>query len=314
MPFVTRATLTLMLTILLAGGLAAQETTTAAAESTGTESTSTDPNGATTTATETSNETATETAAGEGEQGKKRRPGSAELREEFMYLLRQSPPELAIILKLDPTLLSDPPFLARYPDLAAFVAKHPEVRHHSRFYLAEVSVPEGRNVFGEVFEALTITMTFVLIAFALAWLVRTVIEQKRWSRLSRIQTEVHNKILDRFGTSDELLQYIKSPAGTKFLESAPIPLHAEPANQNPSFSRVLWSVQIGVVVAIGAVGMLLVSGSVDKESAQGLFAMGVIGFCIGIGFIASAFVSIVMSQRLDAWRTSGRIDDSGVMR
>ena len=43
---------------------------------------------------------------------------------------------------------------------------------------------------------------------ALAWLIRTLIEQRRWKQLSRTQSDVHNKILDRFNTTEQLLEYI----------------------------------------------------------------------------------------------------------
>ena len=46
---------------------------------------------------------------------------------------------------------------------------------------------------------------------------------RRWSRLSKIQTDVHNKLLDRFTSNEDLLAYIQTPVGRKFLESAPIP-------------------------------------------------------------------------------------------
>jgi hypothetical protein len=129
------------------------------------------------------------------------------------------------------------------------------------------------------------------------WLVRTAIEQRRWSRLSRTQAEVHNKILDRFGSTEELLTYIKTPAGSKFLESAPIPLHVEPRAPMP---RVLWSIQIGLIAAAAGLGMLLVSGRFDHDTARGFFAMGTIAACIGGGFILSAIVSMALSRRLGA--------------
>ncbi|HJX29810.1 MAG TPA: hypothetical protein VJ885_18055 [Thermoanaerobaculia bacterium] len=48
---------------------------------------------------------------------------------------------------------------------------------------------------------------------------------------------MHNKILDRFNTTEQLLEYIRTPAGSKFLESAPIPLHVErPASGRASTS------------------------------------------------------------------------------
>ncbi len=273
----TRIILILALLVSIAGALFAQETSTAATD---------------TTATAPATESAEAESVGETR-------SSHQIRNQFSSLLRQRPPEVATILKLDPSLLSDESFLAKYPELGRFVAAHPEVRHNPRFYLGEFSGPYERgSLAGDVLEGLSIVAVFSLIAFALAWLVRTIIEQKRWNRLSRTQSEVHNKILDRFSTSAELLDYIRTPAGTKFLESAPIPLHAESGPQNAPLSRVMWSVQIGVVVAAASLGVLLVSGRFEKESAQELFALGMIGASIGVGFIASAAVSIFLSRRL----------------
>lgn len=234
--------------------------------------------------------------------------GSQEIRSDFIRVLRQHPPELSTILTLDPTLLSNAAFLAGYPELARFVAEHPEVRRNPRFYLAGSGPPRESDALEDVLEALTIFATFLLIALALGWFIRTIIEQKRWSRLSRTQSEVHNKILDRFGTSEELLAYVRTPAGGRFLESAPIPLHAERpqgAPQSAPLTRVMWSIQIGVVVAVGALGMLLVSIPFDGEGARALFVLGAIGFCLGAGFIASAAVSLLLSRRLGLWELPG---------
>jgi hypothetical protein len=250
------------------------------------------------------------------------RRSSEEVRQEFSALLRQHPPELATIFALDPTLLSNPAFLGEYPELARFAAEHPEVRHNPRFFLREFPTPFERGGLGETFEAIMIFSVFVLIAFALAWLVRTIIDQKRWNWLSRTQKEVHGKIFDRFGTSAELLEYIKTPAGGKFLEAVPIPLHTERPTYNPPLGRALGSIQVGVVVAAAALGLLIVSGRFTGEAAQELFAMGVIALCVGAGFIASAAVSILLSRRLGLWQpplasegaAADRFDDPGLVR
>lgn len=289
MDLITRSILTLALILTMALPLFAQESTSTAEVTT----------------------TATTTAAPAETRS------SFEIRNELSSLLRQRPPEVATILQLDPSLLSDESFLAKYPELRNFTAAHPEVRHNPRFYLEEFESPRPRRGLAEdVLEGLTIFAVFILIAFALAWLVRTVIEQKRWNRLSRTQSEVHNKILDRFSTSGELLDYIRTPAGTKFLESAPIPLHAESAPQNAPLSRVMWSIQIGVVIAAASIGTLLVSGRFEKESSQELFALGMIGASIGAGFIASAVVSLFLSRRLGLWQPARpeRADEPGLVR
>lgn len=254
-------------------------------------------------------------------------PSSYTVREHFARVLNRYPPELGTILSLDPTLLSNDAFLAGYPGLAAFVAENPQVRRNPRFYLRGFGAPaQPRNnntVIDEIFETFAIAGTFILIAFALAWMVRTIVEQKRWTRLSRTQNEVHNKILDRFGSSEELLQYIKTPAGSKFLESAPIPLHAEKATQsspqNAPLTRILWSIQLGVVVGAASLGMILVSLRLDPEASVALFSMGVIAFCIGAGFIGSAYASLMLSRRLGLWQDPGAegtvsSEDAGLVR
>ena len=268
----------------------------------------------TTTTTSTAAPAATGTSATVDAQPQR---SSFEIRSEFTALLRQRPPQLSTILRLEPTLLSDDAFLAKYPEVRDFVARHPEVRHNPGFFLAEFDhvTRRAESLAGDVLEGLTIFAVFGLIAFALAWLVRTIIEQKRWNRLSRTQSEVHNKILDRFSTSAELLDYIRTPAGTKFLESAPIPLHADSTPQNAPLTRVMWSVQIGVVIAAASLGILVMSGRFEKESAQELFALGMIGASIGVGFIASAIVSFYLSRRLGLWQgPAGRPDEPGIVR
>lgn len=223
----------------------------------------------------------------------------------FSRVLEQHPREVGRILTLDPTLLSNEPFLSRYPELADFLAAHPEIRRNPHYYLRNLHYPDPRSraPYEDVLETVSIVSIFALITFALVWFIRTIIEQKRWSWLSRTQAEVHNKILDRFGSSEELLAYIKSPAGTKFLESAPIPLHVENVPHTP-LTRVMWSIQIGLIVAAAGLGMLLVSTRFEPGAAAGFFAMGAIAFCIGAGFIASAVVSIFLSRRLGLWQGS----------
>ena len=231
------------------------------------------------------------------------RNSAYEVRSELRQLVHSNSDGLAQVLALDPGLLANEEFLAGYPEVADFVARHPEVAARPRFFAADFAPPQRHSsVLDEFLEGLAIFATFTLIAVALSWFIRTLVEQRRWNRLSRTQSEVHNKILDRFSSSEELLAYIRTPAGTKFLESAPIPLHAShPAPANP-FARVIWSLQIGVVIAAGALGMMLISGTFADEAGRELLALGVVGFSIGIGFILSAVISVLMTRRLETWR------------
>jgi hypothetical protein len=184
------------------------------------------------------------------------------------------------------------------------------VRHNPRFYLREFApVEQMPSSTDKILEPLLILTVFSVITFALFWLVRTFLDHKRWTRVAATQADVHNKILDRFGTSAELLEYVKSPAGSKFLESAPIQVRSEPAAPSTPMTRVLWSVQAGVIVCAGAVGMLIVSSRIGP-TAQGLFVLGMIALCIGAGFIASAAVTLLLSRRLGLWQPAETASES----
>jgi hypothetical protein len=223
---------------------------------------------------------------------------SINTRQAFSTLMHQLPPELGTILALDPTLLSDDAYLGRYPELARFIAAHPEVRHNPRFYLEEFEPSRERSTPVErMIDPIAAFCVFVLITLAVMWLIRAMIDQRRWSRLAATQAEVQNKLLDRFGSSAELVEYLKTPAGAKLLESAPMPLRAESTAPAP-IARVLWSVQIGVVAIAGAIGLLIISRGLSAANGQPPYILGIIALCVGLGFIASAAVSLVLSRRL----------------
>ncbi len=302
MTFTARTILVLMLILAPAGALLAQAAPTSAAAAAAASKTT-----ATNAAPTDTQAAATDPAAEPPAEDTENPPTGRhfQVRDRFTRLLEQHPYELWMILKLDPALLTNDAFMSGYPEVRDFVAKHPEILKNPRFYLASFSSPaEDRGVLDGVLELLAVFGGITLTVVALAWLIRTLIEQRRWRQLSRTQSDVHNKILDRFNTTEQLLEYIRTPAGGKFLESAPIPLHVErPASGRASTlaTRILWSVQIGVVIAIVGLGLLLLSAVYDKDSSQGLLALGSIALCVGVGFIASAAVSLKLSRRLGLW-------------
>lgn len=233
-----------------------------------------------------------------------------EIREQFEVVLRRLPPAVGRVLKTDPTLMSNEAYLAPYPALGAFLKQHPEVVRNSGYYLANVSgefyEPRGPvdprelavNMWRETLEGLAIFSVFAAIAACLIWIIRTIIEQRRWSRVSKVQTEVHTKLLDRFTANEDLLAYMQTPAGRRFLEAAPLAVEGPARAIAAPLSRILWSVQAGVVLAAGALGVLFISTQVIDEAAQPLFAIGVLGLTVGVGFIASAGASYLISRRL----------------
>jgi hypothetical protein len=117
-------------------------------------------------------------------------------------------------------------------------------------------------------------------------------------RVTKVQNEVHGKLLDRFTSSDELLAYVQTPAGRHFLESAPIATAAEPRSIGAPLGRILWSIQAGCVLALGGVGLQFASRGQIEEIGRPLMVMGVLGLALGAGFIISAVMAYLLSKRL----------------
>lgn len=244
---------------------------------------------------------------------------SRETRERLRQILHRLPPEVGKVLKLDPSLWRNETFLKTYPALQAFVAAHPEVAHNSRFYLADIWIPTdpepetpGSRLWSSMLHLITVTLAVGAVIFVLTWLIRTLINQRRWSRLARVQTEVHTKLLDRFASNAEVMAYINTTAGRRFLEAAPIPLAEEaPRAISAPVNRVLWSVQAGLVLFAAGIGMKLISvGMSEKEAAEAFSGFGILGMAIGGGFIASAVVSLMLSKRLGLWNPPPSADSA----
>ena len=231
---------------------------------------------------------------------------AAETRQKFEQVLRRMPNSVVNVLRIDPSLMSNDSYVATYPGLAAFLKQHPEIRTAPGYYFGNLRGELGYRealpspavrLWQDVLQFIAVFMVFSGIALFLIWVVRTTVEYRRWNRMSKIHTEVNNKLLDRFTNNEDLLAYIQTPAGRKFVEAAPLPIDPAPPVGAP-LSRILWSVQIGVVLAAGALGLLYISNRVVDEVAQPLFAVGVVTLTVGVGFIVSAGASYVLSRQL----------------
>lgn len=235
-------------------------------------------------------------------------------RDRLHRLLQQYPPSVGQVLRLDPSLLKDQTYLASYPTLAAFLAQHPEVAHNPAFFVGEVRPgswepedprTEAIRMWRNMMQGLTVFAVVLTIIGTLAWVLRTVIDHRRWLRLTKIQTDAHTKLLDRFSSNEDMLAYIQTPAGRRFLESAPIQIDAGPRAIGAPLGRILWSVQAGLVLAFAGVGLQFVGRRVAEEVAPQFFVMGVLALSLGVGFVLSAVVAYVLSRRLGLFEPPG---------
>jgi hypothetical protein len=230
------------------------------------------------------------------------------VRQELDRLLREHPPSVRTVLQADPALAQRDDYLASYPRLAAFLKAHPEIARNPSFFFGASGygfypeqTPQERLV-GDMQEmlagaaAVMIALTVIIVVGAL---VRQAFAHRRWVRQSRVQTEVHTKILDRLQSNEELLAYIQTPAGQRFLEAGPSPRgEAEPRAIGAPYGRILWSVQAGVMLMALGIGFWLVQRNALAEIAPVFGAMGTVAFVLGVGAAASAALSYGLSARL----------------
>ncbi|MBI4908606.1 MAG: hypothetical protein HY820_33610 [Acidobacteria bacterium] len=239
-------------------------------------------------------------------------------REELHRLLEKHPPTTRSIFALDPSLLTNQGYMAAYPVLGAFLARHPDVIRNPSYYFGTGAEhyrerqqrSQTTEMIHDLMGGIAVFAGFSLGIGLLTWLIRTFVDYRRWSRLTKIQTDVHTKLLDRFSNNEEIIAYMQSKPGAKFLESSPITLDAGPRAMNAPLSRILWALQGGIVLAALGAGFFLVSGRVRGESAEALSGMGTLGLALGAGFVLSAAVSFLISRRLGLIETP-RSNDPG---
>lgn len=135
--------------------------------------------------------------------------------------------------------------------------------------------------------------------FCIGWIVWIVATSRRRSRIAEIQRDIHGKLFEKFGTSQELIEYLKTEAGSKFLDSASI-------EQTRPFGRVLGSVQAGLILLLLGIAMLFVRFTMPSvgwnaveqaQTAHGFLAVSFLLLALGLGFLASAGVSYKLSKQ-----------------
>ncbi len=149
--------------------------------------------------------------------------------------------------------------------------------------------------FDRVMDQLVPFFVFLGVTAALLWILRVILDNRRWYKMVKVQTETHAKLLDRFGSSQEMLAYMDSEAGKKFLESPIFEGQRQQVSTLP-FGRILWSTQIGIIAASLGAGILFLRGRVSADADTGFLVFGTLVFTLGIGFLVSGGVSYILAK------------------
>jgi hypothetical protein len=247
------------------------------------------------------------------------------LQDQLLQLLRVSP-TLAEVVAKDPSLLSNAEYVNRNnPELGSFLQAHPEIAKSPDFYLfnnlhpeheqpaqvlerklwPQMSQPESSGIDRELISDGLPFLVFLCMLSALLWLTHVLLENRRWNRIFKLQTDVHGRLIERFGTSQEVLTYMSTDAGKRFLEATPIAVGFERQAPVPSpVARVLTPLQIGIVMSLLGVGLLSLRHSI-ADGGIALLVLGTVVLMPGLGFIISAGITWVLARHLGLMPESG---------
>jgi hypothetical protein len=221
-------------------------------------------------------------------------------------VLKTYPPSLTQVLQLDPSLLTEASYLTSYPKLATFLKEHPAVVHNTPYYIGTLkppTVPKPTVVYQNApraYDTVTYYVVILTLLAIIAWMIRATVEQRRMIQTSRVSMEAQMKILERFASNEDLLKFIQTPAGQRFLETASMQTPAR-AVAVP-ITQILRSTQIGCVLIAGGVTLQL--RIIDFMNYRFLSGIGVIAIAMGTGFLVSAFSAYNLSRKLGLLNSS----------
>jgi len=138
------------------------------------------------------------------------------------------------------------------------------------------------------------------IMLVFAWMLKLGLDHRRRTKLMQHQYELQSKLLEKFTSTEEMMAYLQSDAGERFLVSAT-------AEKSDPRGKILGSIQTGLVLLAGGAAFMFLRNQI-AEAQEGFVLMGTLGLALGVGFILSAVVAYVLSK---SW---GVINGNGFAR
>jgi len=126
------------------------------------------------------------------------------------------------------------------------------------------------------------------IVISSAWVITSIVASMRQRANTRIRAEIYHKLIDKFGSATELIEFFRSDAGLRLIEEQTV----EPSQP---LARILSSIRLGVSLALIGGGMILVANIWDWTLGQDLWVAialgGTLALTAGAGFLIAAGIS-----------------------
>jgi hypothetical protein len=133
----------------------------------------------------------------------------------------------------------------------------------------------------------------VLIVFiavlSTAWVIRTIVTNRRRLKIAQMQSDLQQRLLERFGTGGDLAGFLASDSGHQFLQAT--------TTEKTSFhDRILGSVQAGIILLVMGSAMAVV-GNMRPRDWEGFIFLGILGAALGVGFLLASGAVLLLSKR-----------------
>jgi hypothetical protein len=106
---------------------------------------------------------------------------------------------------------------------------------------------------------------------------------------AKMHADVQAKMVERFGTAPEFIEFLRSPEGKVFMGSM------DKVQQRTALDRVVGGFSKATVTAFLGLGFIVIYCFPDTRF-EGFLITGVILLMLGLGFILSALVSLKLSR------------------
>ena len=139
-------------------------------------------------------------------------------------------------------------------------------------------------------EAVTMIIVMPIFFTAMAWAFKTALTFLHQQRLVKLHYALQDKLLEKLGNSPEAIEYLHSDVGDKIFSLA------TRERTNP-YGRILTAMQAGAVISLLGVGFLFLRNMLTQEGTEAFTVVGVLGLCLGLGFLASSAAAYVFSKQ-----------------
>ncbi|MDX1501781.1 MAG: hypothetical protein R3325_05415 [Thermoanaerobaculia bacterium] len=124
---------------------------------------------------------------------------------------------------------------------------------------------------------------------AVGWVIRSFLANRRDVKLYEMRNAMQNRILDKFDSTPELLNFLESPAGQRFAA-------ATVTEKVAYHKRILGSVQIGIIMMVLGVALLSLADHL-RDAEEAFLFLGTLGGALGLGFLLAAVAAYLLSRK-----------------